>query len=364
MSEPILFPLEKVFKTKAENRDESPDHRDDLFSRYIAILKYLEIKVYPFVDAGLAALSEENGIYTLHNKDHFDEVVKYAGELLGCISGKEIFDGLNAYELFVLLVAIRIHDAGNMYGRENHEKRAYQILQQAGEAAVTDNYECRFISDIAKAHGGLAPDNSKDTISKTLSEMEAYGNVDFHPRIIAAIVRFADEICESQSRAAEKLLSSGKINKKNEVFHKYASSIKSVRVNHIKSNVTRYASPIEIRLKFDVNVNDCLRTWGKTEKGEVKQVYLIDEIFNRLEKMILERRYCNHFMREVCNVVSIVAKIKIYEEIENNGIVEPYFVKEIPVIEKAGYPILAKHFLSEMCGIDGERLKDELGSRK
>lgn len=363
MSEPVLFPLERVFKTKAANRDESPDHRDDLFARYITILKYLERQVYPFVDAGLAALSEENGIYTLHNKDHFDEVVKYAGELLGCITGNESFDELNAYELFVLLVAIRIHDAGNMYGRENHEKRAYQILQNAGAAAINDNYECTFISDIAKAHGGLAPDNSKDTIGKTLSEVEEYGNVEFHQRIIAAIVRFADEICESQSRGAEKLLSAGKISKKNEVFHKYAVSIKSVRVNHINSKVSRYASPIEVRLKFDVNVKDCLRKWGKIEKGKVKQVYLIDEIFNRLEKMILERRYCNHFMRDVCNVVSIVAKIKIFEEVDDGEIVLPYLVKEIPVIEKSGYPI-SVHSLSKMCNITGKTLEEELKNRR
>lgn len=363
MSEPKLFPLEKVLKAKAENLEEVPDHRDDLFSRYLALLNYLRLKIYPFVDAGLAALSEENGIYTLHNGDHFDEVVKYAGELLGCRKGDEVFDLLNTYELFVLLVAIRIHDAGNMDGRERHERRTYQILKEAGETAILDNTERTFISDIAKAHGGKVddgtPEKNKDTIGLTLSEEDSYGNVDFHPRRIAAIVRFADEICESRPRAAQMLLAHDKIDKKNEVFHKYASSISSVRVPPVDNRLNKPSSPIDIRLKFEVSREDCLRKWGKIEDNGIKNVFLLDEIFFRLEKMILERRYCNQYMRDVCNVVGLTAKIKIYEEIDDLGIQVPHTIKEILIIEKAGYP-KSNHFLSDMYKINGEKLKQEL----
>lgn len=360
-----VFPLERALQIRAQNRNESPDHRDDLYERYSRILSYLEREVYPNIDAGLAALSEDSGFYTLHDRNHFDEVVKYAGELLGCKDHDvENFDLLTAYELFVLLVAIRIHDAGNMYGRENHERRTFQILQQMGNAVGSDLNEKKFIADIARAHGGKAPNGSKDTIGQLQSKV-SYGNVDIRPRLIAAILRFADEICESRTRAANILLDDEKLMGKNEVFHKYAACVSSVRVFPTESarlnNHVGKGSPIEVNLEFNLNTDDCYRKWGKTEDGGYVEVYIIEEISSRLDKMFRERQYCNKFMREICNVVHVKAAVNVWEAIrDEDGIPDHRLIwTKILFSEEEGYPS-NEQSISERYGLTGESLIAEI----
>ena len=363
MSERYLFPLERALRSKAENRDESPDHRDDLFVRYQAILSYLETNVYRFIDAGLASLSEENGLYTLHNKDHFDEVVKYAGELLGCTNESANFTHLSAYELFILLVAIRLHDAGNMYGRENHERQAYNIFLKMGDAVGRDRIEKSFIAEIAQAHGGRAADGSKDTIGQ-LEWNISYRNLHIRARVIAALVRFADEICESQNRAANVLLEDGKVKGENEVFHKYASCITSVTVVPTATvnptTLVEKGCPKEIVLEFNIDAEDCARKWGKTQDGRLVEVDLIEEIFLRLEKMFREREYCVKYMREICNVVLIKAIINVWRDVQREGIVIRELVwSRVFTSEEEGYPENIRS-ISERYGVTGETLRQFL----
>ena len=222
MTEPLL-PLEKILLARDTDISQRADLGESLFQTYQGIVQYLRRDVYPLIDAGLAALSEGGGFFTLHNGSHFDEVVKYAGLLLGCRDGSEDLRLLSAYELYVLLVAIRVHDAGNAYGREEHEKRAFQILQEMGALSGPDNIEKKMIADIAEAHGGKTPDGSKDTIG-ALRDPAHSGSEILRPRLLAAITRFADEICESRPRAANLLLKGGALPKQSEVFHKRSVS--------------------------------------------------------------------------------------------------------------------------------------------
>jgi hypothetical protein len=346
MPEPPLLALEKILERKAKELSQVPDLTEkDLFLRYADILDYLRREIYPKIDAGLAALSEHSGYYTLHNSTHFDEVVKYAGLLLGCERGDEELSSLLAYELYVLLVAIRLHDAGNAFGREGHEKRAFQILQQMGELSGPDNFEKRFIADIAEAHGGVTVNGSKDTIS-WIKDPVSYGNLSIRSRLLAGIVRFADEICESRSRAARQLLDNDALPKHNQVFHKYASCIVSVKVTPLERTVS---------LKFVFSVDDARRKWGKgKDKDAVQGVYLIDEIFARLEKMFLERRYCDRFMRGVCNIERIRAEIEVRDLVDHRAVIE------FAVDEDEDYPTLDYSLREKYKDFTGEELIHKL----
>ena len=73
--------------------------------------------IYPLI--GAATSAEDQGIYTDHGPDHFDSVIRYAGKLLNLpvvIEGNEKIC-ISPYEVFILLVSILLHDAGNIYGR-------------------------------------------------------------------------------------------------------------------------------------------------------------------------------------------------------------------------------------------------------
>ncbi len=333
-----LLPLEKVFVRKATDKSKFPRQVVDYATLYKGLLNHLRANIYKDIDAGLAANSATPGFYTAHNAEHFDEVVHYAGSLLGIEKGNKKV-ALEPYELYILLVAIRIHDAGNIHGREDHEKKCFSVLRNCGAASGDDDSEKKVIALIAQAHGGKTTTGSKDTISE-LTESEPLGKHFIRPRLIASIVRFADEICESRGRAANYLLAHGSIPKHSEVFHRYAAAISSCAVSHKDRRLT---------LKYKVKIDDISHPWGCATTGKKTETYLIDEILERLEKMDKERRYCNRFSREIYTIDSIRATIEIINK--NFDIIQSIAVPELCDSgypdEKPGY---LKKELKDFCG--------------
>ena len=198
------LPLEKAFFKSASDKSKFPRLTVDYAELYRGLLGHLRANIYKDIDAALAANSAIPGFYTAHNSEHFDEVVRYAGDLLGVETGDEKV-GLKPYELYMLLVAIRIHDAGNIHGREEHEKKCFSVLRNCGAASGDDDSEKKVIANIAQAHGGKTNRGDKDTIGDLEAVIHS-ANSWIRARLIASIVRFADEICEIRSRAANYLL--------------------------------------------------------------------------------------------------------------------------------------------------------------
>ena len=158
--------------------------------------------------------------------------------------------------------------------------------------------------------------------------------------MIAALVRFADEICEDRTRADKFLMSHDKLPKKSEIYHSYANAISSVDVD-LKSKL--------VSIKYELNKNDVLQKKGKDEKEE----YLIDEIINRLEKMYCELLYCRAFMYEVVPINQIRATITIYD---NGEVLED---KGFELVEK-GYPKRDFSFSQSYPEWSGEDVKNRI----
>jgi hypothetical protein len=335
-----LLPLEELFRKRTlEHPTELPQSSHSYFKQYEQLVNVLRTDYYSKIDAGLAANStlpgELPGIYTAHDSEHFDEVIVQAGALLNAdlhlnssvpLPGHPI---LNAYELYILLVAIRIHDVGNIYGRNRHEKKCFQILRDMGAAAGLHNPEKKIIANIAQAHGGFTDQGSKDTIGELDITSDA-ANVVSRPRLLAGIVRIADEICENRRRATNVLLESGTLPKQSEIYHRYAASILGNRW-----------SPVDraLHLTFWIRLCDVEKPWGcedRAPQGQapITEVYLLDEIFSRLEKMDRERRYCNMYTREMFTIDSIKATLKIVTD-EDHDDIEAI---PIPVLSDRGYP--------------------------
>lgn len=299
-----LHPLEMVFERLAtKHRSSFPNTTIDYCILYKSLVQHLRSNIYTHVDAGLAANTPEHGLYTAHNSEHFDEVVLYAGELLGVKEGNEDIQ-LSPYELYVLLVAIRVHDAGNIYGREEHEKKCFSVLRNCGATAGDDDAEKKIIGNIAQAHGGKTSNGDKDTIG-ALQPSYGISRHPIRPRLIAAIVRFADEICESRRRATNYLLKHGAMPKHSELFHRYAASI-------TESSIT--LADRRLSLRYTVKLSDAVQAWGCAIAGDKTQSYLIDEILERLEKMNRERKYCNRFSKELYTIDEIRASIDVVTE--------------------------------------------------
>lgn len=315
-----LLPLELAFEKKAkEDKASFPNIGTDYVAQYNQLLNHLRTNVYPFVDSGLAALSETPGIYTIHNAQHFDEVVRYAGILLG-----EKANELSSYELYILLVAIRVHDVGNALGREDHEKHCFSILQSCGAAAGVDNPEKKIIGQIAQAHGGRTPCGKKDTIGIGLSSRKPIASTHIRPQLLAAIVRLADEICENSTRAPHILLQYDSIPEHNKIYHVYAKAIAA-------SSIDDGA----LIVRFNINIKDIIREWGYgiDSHNNVKKMRFVDYVISRLEKMDRERRYCNRFTKDLYTIDKIRASIEVVDDQHD-------ILEEIPIPEllDSGYP--------------------------
>ncbi|MDA8152970.1 MAG: hypothetical protein M0003_09715 [Acidithiobacillus sp.] len=316
-----LMPLEKIFIKKAEDKSRFPDIKGDYGALYLGFLNHLRTCVYNRIDAALSANSEFPAFYTAHDGEHFDEVVHYAGSLLG-IETVEDSVSLEPYELYVLLVAIRIHDAGNIYGRKLHERKCFSILRDSGSASGDDDAEKKIIASIAQAHGGTTATGSKDTIGE-LQNKTPLGRLFIRPRLIASIVRFADEICENRKRAAGYVLKHDSVPKQSELFQKYAATI--------SANVVSYKDR-RLTMLYQVKASDTARPWGCAATGGTDG-YLIDEILERLEKMDRERRYCNRFSREAYTLDAIRASIEVVNDDQ-----ETIQTIVVPELQDKGYP--------------------------
>lgn len=324
-----LLPLEKKLQELAtEHSDCFPRIPGNYFTQYSELLNQLRLNFYPKIDAGLSSNSPDHSFYTAHNSEHFDEVVRYAGELLLRSNSSAQFS-LQPYELYALLVAIRIHDAGNIFGREEHEKKCFHILKTCN-AGGSDPFEKKKIAGIAQAHGGKTLIGDKDTIG-ALDEKNSIGTITIRPRLLAALVRFADEICENSSRATDL----DAIPEQSKIYHAYAGAIKANSFDGKWVNL-EFMVPHQLATEtlnsysFELVKND----EGIDIKNEIiAKVYLLDVIFDRLEKMDMERKYCNRFMKELVYVEGIRVKIEIIDEHLD-------VIKCLPPIEltEQGYP--------------------------
>lgn len=348
-----LQPLEiYVRDILASNQNKLPNRTARYWDRYTHLLSSLRENVYPNVNAGLACLSKSPGIYTDHGEHHFDEVIRYAGLLLASPTSPDPH-GLEPYELYLLLCAIRLHDAGNIDGRDAHERRVSSILGEYGGSIVHDAPEFNLISNIAEAHGGFNAfvPGDKDTISSLPPDDIPLGGITCRPRHVAALVRFADEVCEHRCRAAGHHIRNGTLPEENKLFHYYAQSISGAvpdrRIKSFRLNIeidaqylqTKYPTPIK-------------------EDGSQDQVFLIDEILTRLAKFDRERIYCNQFLDPRLQTSQIEVQITLQKSKQvGKGVLRvPVQSFELKIPPVSGYPDASTNWRNKYADMTGEKI--------
>lgn len=338
-------PFENEFFAAASKcRHSFPDLMLPYEQRYQTKVSSLRTSIYRNIDSGLSALSEEKGgIYTGHDSAHFEEVIKYADMLLGqpkCKENEEHLAGFTPFEIYVLLMAIRIHDVGNICGRELHETRCLEVLQEVSDIS-DDSFETAKIVLIAQAHGGRHRIFGKDTIG-ALPEVDTVGSCKLHMKALAAITRFADEICETSRRAATFLLLKGLLPAQSRIYHQYAYSIKAAIIE---------ADRI-LRLTYQID-DTLLATIWQSSDGDC---YLSDYILDRLAKLNTERIYYNQFVDARFQVHNIEARVQVVHGMDVKH-------EEIVRTVKKGYPDndTANSWRSAYPDLCGKTLSEKLG---
>lgn len=259
-----------------------------------------------------------------HGPDHIETVIDRATLLI-----KDSKCELNAKEVYFLLVAIQIHDLGNMLGRYEHEQNPLLVVNELIRLVGEDTIEQKMIKSIAESHGGkIKNTGDKDKITKLKPVTDTLG-VEIRMQLLASLLRFADELADDKTRCDRDLLEKLLLPKGSEVFHAYAYCLDSVLIKH---------SNKQIELKFKISQNFALKKFGKwnDEKSKSVEVYLLDEIYNRVLKMHFERIYTMRFMRNFIDIESILVLIEFY--VNDNDEKAENFAPISFEIKEIGYP--------------------------
>lgn len=315
----------------------------DYSKRYQGIKEYLDNEVHPHINA--MTLTFDDDIYlTKHGTEHIDVVIERVGQLAN--TQKNDIE-LNPYEVYLLLVAIQFHDTGHIKnGRKGHEVLASTIMTQLGVLLGNDTIEKKTIYQIAEAHGGRKANGRKDKI-EDLPNIATILGKPVRVQMLAALLRFGDELADDSSRANKLLMNSGLLQPGSIIFHQYASSLHSVEVNH---------SGGEIILNYLLDRNQVHTKFDKKTDAGVIQVYLIDEIYERLFKMYLECIYCMRFIPYAVRINTISAKITFTENDSFVDFSDPIAIK----LTEKGYPKIIPNDLYDLCPesliIDGKKI--------
>lgn len=334
----LRYHLEDCFLQK---REQFPADGYDYAQKFHIVEEFLNRNVHSEVISG--ASLQGNGLLNDHGKEHVSMVIQRAGLLLG-----DRVNDLSGYEIFLLLLAIHFHDVGNIFGREEHEEKIFEVMDKLGVMLPLDNATQIYIAKIAMAHGGKINGN-KDTISSLLPKDHLQG-VPIRPALIAALLRYADEISDDYTRAARFLLDSNLVPPKNEVFHLYSKCLQPPGIEEST-----------LILKFELPPHYVINESSKEDKQEssgYSKIFLYDELLHRLKKCLCELEYCSRYSREFIKITSIRAIIEIHKP----RALYPVYEDKI-VFRLCGYPNTLDKNINEIVekpprAANGRKLKE------
>lgn len=321
--------IEDYFKNLDGTKSGLFPSNDDYVKRYEYVSSTLYTKVHPYVQ--ISATSRDGGHLNDHGPLHIEKVILRASQLIGGADALK----LSEYELYILLMAIHIHDIGNIFGRDGHEIRSMDVISAYGIDAGQDRIEWDCIFDIAEAHGG----DIKDKISELMEETIL--GYDVRKPLLAAILKLADELAEDRSRAARFQLKAGQIVPEAELYHKISYSLHSVKIDSTSKS---------IKLSFDIEEQDLCKKYKKKKRGsdDFEEVYLIDEIYSRTYKTHLEKIYCTRFLRPYIqfDVIRVDIRITLDDSNDRNKRLKRNINYDL---EEKGYPSGDNNGIYSIC---------------
>ncbi len=313
-----------------ERELEFPVAKKDVVKRFHDFEEYMNENWHSKVTIG--AMTYGDGLLTDHGVDHVQTVMHNAYLLL-----KGRVQYLSGFEIYILLMAIHFHDVGNIWGRDGHEKKIEDVMNEIpAEISGLETFEQIFICEIAMAHSGKI-DDDKDTISKMGKDETCLGMRVRKP-MLAAILRFADELADDFSRTKWDNVD---INEVNKIYHDYSKALDIPKI-----------TDTNIALHFTLNDEDISRTYTK----DGKEIYLYDEILNRIQKIMVELTYCRTFASDFLRVNSMNVSI----DIRRKGSIDPRKKKTIFFrLGLRGYPDTRNITIKDYF-IDDEMSKNSL----
>ena len=264
-------PMERQLKSKLGEEWEQ-DRADEIFADYVTARQKLTKDVLPEIKGVEPSLTDHGPVHIRNVLDNVDFLIP---------SGSHNFSGT---ELYCLCLGVLFHDVGNLEGRDKHNLRVAQFYDHVRGGTQEWNHEKYLITRAAQAHTGKCRAGTNDTL-KDVPEREHLFGKPVRLRVIAAIIRFADELAEGPQRTSEFMRRHERYEPSSQLFHDYAS-ITQVCIDR---NNNRIALTYSIDLPADKPAEEVLaHTRG-----------LLELTYRRILKLDQERRYARFYAREL-----------------------------------------------------------------
>ena len=288
--------LESALKEHGKNSDNA----EEFLMQYQQTKLYLEREVYPWVQANCSW-------YTDHGNQHVDAVINQASRLLKN-ELRDLDEGdLNELDIFALLTGILWHDVGMIVDRSEHDRISTDIFDELQKVGPTSPGVKRVIEDIIKAHRN---ETGLDIPQKNTS-FNIQGNVyKIYPKALAGILRFADEISETQERVSGDMWVSDSVPEESRIFWHYAQTIQSCYPD---------INGKAIKVNVGIGVEDATQMYPCPSSFETRgdsngEISLIEYTICRLEKLINELAYCERYFNRYVEIRDVELKLTIRDE--------------------------------------------------
>lgn len=308
----------------SDKKREFPNGKGNILDSYHNFEEEMNRSWHQNVNLGAAVSGDQ--LLTDHGVKHIESVISHAKDILTDVNQ------LNGYEIYLLLVSIHFHDLGNISGRENHEQKIAEIIDRMGNTLPLDTSEKELVTSIATAHGGYI-DGNKDTIRQVSSDT-LYDGVKIQPRVLASILRFADEISDDLNRSDFKGID---LPPENKVYHEYSKALTPVS---IQGDTIQF----NFRIPYEL-------TQEKIGKGN-KKVFLYDEILERMSKCMCELEYCRKYANGLIKPTTLDIKIDVLQKKSSFQIIKD--MGDSFRLTLHGYPNRSTSGISDYLDMDDE----------
>lgn len=244
---------------------------EERFARYTMARHKLVEEILPNIKLSL-------GGHTDHDERHVSRVMDNAAKLVG-LENEDSAVSLSGVELYCLILSGLFHDAGNIFGREEHQHKVAEVYGYVFPDGQQDIAERRIVLAMTAAHCGDAADGSKDTLRELMGPFQLERQ-QVRVREIAAVLRLADELEEGPERTSLFMQKYHKYPAESELYHHYTQIIELC--------IDR--GNMRIALTYNINI-DTGGTKRLSEDTERKLKELLEYTYRRISKLNQERKY-------------------------------------------------------------------------
>lgn len=313
--------LEKELTRRAKQQDDA--QAKTLKLSFDKLKEHLVKHHYPWVQANCRW-------FTDHGEVHVAAVMHSASELVRLkLGGRKRETQLSTLDIYLILTAILWHDVGMVIDRARHAELVYDLTYDTADFFPNPHVQ-GLVAQIANAHKGHAGLDSLPT--HDLCTIDGPGQ-DVNPALLAAVVRFADEISENHTRVSLPVLP--QVPEDQKIFWLYAASIGSCVARPENERVI-------VDYRFDADMvtsrwpdRDFPEFWPVNEN----KLPLLTYALCRLEKINNEREYCFRYFSSVAPIREVEARFCITRQGQKIPGYENAMIQlRGHVVESKGYP--------------------------